>query len=200
MRLARVARRRPGAGGRHGELEADAVRIEEVDRFDDVVVGDAEDLDARRLEPRLRRGQRLARLDAQGDVVDPGRRVRRRLGDGVVAEVEEGQVRAVGHAEEDVHVGAVLAGARHDVGTDHVDQRQAEQVLVEGARLLAVAAAPGEVVQAVDGNEGRRHGAAATSVEAAIYSRCAAAATPQPLDRRGVSASAKSARASRPAP
>ena len=95
------------------------------------------------------------RIDAQRDVIDPRRRVRRRLGGDVVAEVEEREVRAVGHAEEDVHVRAVLAGARHVVGADHVDERQAEHVLVEGAGLLAVAAAPGEVVQAADRDEGR---------------------------------------------
>src|SRR6185436_5171461 len=36
-----------------GEFEPDAVRIEEVDRLDEAVVGDAEDLHAVRLEPRL---------------------------------------------------------------------------------------------------------------------------------------------------
>ena len=155
VRLARVARRRLGARGRHRQLEADAVRIEEVDRLDDLVVGDAEHLDARRLEPRLRRrAARRSRVDAQGDVVDPRGRVRRGLGSDVVAEVEEREVRAVGHAKEDVHVRAVLAGARHDVGADHVHERQPEHVLVEGARLLAVAAAVGVMVQAADRHEG----------------------------------------------
>ena len=105
----------------------------------------------------LAAAQRGDRVDAQRDVVDPRRRVRRRLGGDVVAEVEEGEVRAVGHAEEDVHVRAVLAGARHDVGADHVDQRQAEDVFVERARLLAVAAAIGVVMQAANRDEGCIH-------------------------------------------
>src|SRR5436309_13826529 len=45
VRLAGVASCRLGAGRRHRELEADAVGVEEVDRLDDVVVGDPEHLD-----------------------------------------------------------------------------------------------------------------------------------------------------------
>src|SRR5664279_1596424 len=155
--VARVARHRLRARRRHRELEADAVRVEKVDRFDDVVVGDADHFHAGRVEPRLRLAQRLDRIDAQGNVVDPRRRVRRRIGRDVVAEVEEGKARAVGHAKEDVHIGAVLARARHPVGADHVHEGQAEHVFVEGSRFLAVAAAPGEVMKAADGNEGVGH-------------------------------------------
>ena len=92
----------------------------------------------------------------QREVVDPGRRVGRGLGGVVVAEVEEGDVRAVAHLEEDVDVGAVLAGRRHVVRLDQVDQRQAEQVLVEVPGFLRVAAAPGEVVEAADGRHRSR--------------------------------------------
>jgi hypothetical protein len=82
------------------------------------------------------------------------------LGEGsaadVVAQVEEGDVRAVAHLEKDVHVGAVLARARHVVALDDVGQRQAQQVFVEMAGFFAVAAAPGEVVQPAHGGRGWR--------------------------------------------
>jgi hypothetical protein len=84
------------------------------------------------------------------------------LGDGSAAtsspRSKNGEVGAVVHAEEDVDVGTVLARARDDVGADHVDEGKAEQVFVEGARLLAVAAAIGVVVQAADRDEGFVHG------------------------------------------
>ena len=37
--------------GSHGQLEANAVRVEEVDGIDEVVISDAQDLDACGLEP-----------------------------------------------------------------------------------------------------------------------------------------------------
>ena len=80
------------------------------------------------------------------------------MGDGsrglVVAEIEEGDVGAVPHLEEDMHIGAIFAGRGHGVGLDHVRERQTEQVLVEMPGLLGVPAAPGEMVKAVDGGDG----------------------------------------------
>src|SRR5882724_7020745 len=50
---------RGGIHGGCGELEPEAVRIEEVDRFDDVVIGNADHLDVGRFEPCLGRAQCL---------------------------------------------------------------------------------------------------------------------------------------------
>jgi len=118
-----------------------------------VVVGHAQHLDAGCLQPGLGLLQLGHRIDAQGQVIDPGRRVGRGLGGRVVAQVEEGDVRAVTHLEKDVHIGAVLAGAGYHVALDHMHQGQAQQVLIEMARLLAIPAAPGEVMQRSDGDE-----------------------------------------------
>src|SRR5207253_2625866 len=56
--------------------------------------------------------------------------------------------------------------AWHVVLLDHVHQRQAEQILVEGARFLGVAAAPCEVVQAVHRPGGSGGGHASLSEDA----------------------------------
>ncbi len=68
----------------------------------------------------------------------------------VVAQVEEGDERAVLQAEEEVRVGAVLAGAGHMIALDDVVQRQAQDVFVEVPRLLGVARAVGVMVQLLD--------------------------------------------------
>src|SRR6266850_7008223 len=70
---------RRGIHSRCRELESDAVRIEEVDRFDDVVIGYANHLDAGRFEACLGCAQLRDRVDTQGDVIDPAGRVGRRL-------------------------------------------------------------------------------------------------------------------------
>jgi hypothetical protein len=56
-----------------------------------------------------------------------------------------------------MHVRAVLAGARHVVQTDDVNEWQADNVLVEMARFFGIPAAPREVMQAEDGRRGFGH-------------------------------------------
>ncbi len=142
------------------ELEAVAVRVEEVDRLDEVVVGHADHGNAVRLEAGLGALHFLDAVHAQRDVVHPGWRVRRGIGREVVAEIEERDIGAVAHLEKQVNVGAVLLRARHVVGLDDVHERQAEDILVEMPRLFAVAALDGPVMQALDGRhfrDVRRH-------------------------------------------
>src|SRR5260221_12499949 len=79
--------------------------------------------------------QFLDGVHAEGDVVDPQRRVGRGQGLFVVADVEEGDERPILQAEEEVRVGAVLARAGHVVALDDVIERQAQDVLVEVAGL-----------------------------------------------------------------
>ncbi|MNT37947.1 hypothetical protein D3C72_1741140 [compost metagenome] len=120
----------------------------------DVVVRYAQHLDAVGFQALLGVLQLLHRVHAKSDVVDPQRRVRRGLCLHVVAQVEEGDERAVLEAKEEVRVGAVFARAGHVVALDDVVQRQAQDVFVELARFLGVACLVGVVVQLLDG--GRR--------------------------------------------
>ena len=69
-----------------------------------------------------------------------------------VGGLEEGQVRAVVEAVEGVQRARLAAGLGA-ADLDRVDQRQAEEILVEAARLLRVAAAVGVVVQLADHGE-----------------------------------------------
>ncbi len=140
-----------------GQLEPDAVRVEEIDALEDVVVGHAEHLDAVRLQAGLGVFQFLDRIDAEGDVVDPGGRVGGGLGFHIVAQVEEGDEGAVPQTEEEVRVGAVFASAGHVVALDDVVERQAEDVFVEMPRFFRVACAVGVVVQLLHGG-GRGQG------------------------------------------
>src|SRR5215470_15634163 len=55
MRVARIAVHGVVADDLRCELETHAVGIEEVDRLDELVIGDADDLDAVGLEPHLHR-------------------------------------------------------------------------------------------------------------------------------------------------
>jgi hypothetical protein len=101
------------------------------------------------IELTRRANRRAARDDS------PIGGVRRGLGGLVVAQVEEGDTGAVGHAKEDMRVRAEFLGARYPILADDVDQRQAEDVLLEVPGLLRVAASVGEMTQSVDRNEGR---------------------------------------------
>ncbi|MCY1556575.1 hypothetical protein D9M68_933350 [compost metagenome] len=119
-----------------------------------MVVGHAQHLDAVGLQAGLGVFQLFDGVDTKADVVDPLGRVGAGQGGLVVAEVEEGDERTVLQAEEEVGVGAVLAGAGHEVALDDVVERQTQDVFVEAARFFGVARAVGVVVKLLDG--GRR--------------------------------------------
>ena len=132
------------------QLETNTVRVEEIDRLENMVVGDAKHFNAVRFQPRLQSRQLFDGINAQRDVVDPLGGVRRFFGGDVVAQIEESDARAVSHAKEDVRVRAVLAGRRHDVTLNDVIQRQPEDVLVKMPCFFRVLAAVRKVVQPVD--------------------------------------------------
>jgi len=129
-----------------GELDHVAVRVAEVDRVDEAVVGDAAHLDARRLA-LLQHPLQASLVDFQGDVQVVV--VLRLELERPVGRLEEGEARAVVHAVEAVQHGGAPAALRL---ADHegVGERQAEEILVEAPRLLRVAAAIGVVVKALD--------------------------------------------------
>ena len=93
------------------------------------------------------------RADVERQVVHPRGSIRRRIAGEVVAEVEERDERAVAHLEEDVDIGTVFAGRRHVVFLDDVRERQPQDVLVELAGLLRIAAAVREMVQSAHRHE-----------------------------------------------
>ena len=99
------------------------------------------------LQAQLHVFKLLLVVDAKSDVVDPGRRVWRSLGDLIVAEVEKRDEGAILQAEEKVGVGAVLAGAGYMVALDDVIERQAQDVLIEMPGFLGIAGPVREVVQ-----------------------------------------------------
>src|SRR5262249_14753060 len=129
-----------------GQLDDVAVRIAEVDRVDEAMVGEAARVDAGALAPVVHLAQRM-RADLERDVevvvvllLDVERPVGR---------LEEGEAGAVVEGVEGVeHVRRAAALGLGDL--EGLDQRQAEELLVEAARLLGVAAAVGGVVQLAD--------------------------------------------------
>src|SRR5712691_4472426 len=124
------------------QLELNAVRVLEIDRISDAAVW-AKVADAICLEA-LFGGLELVRLDRDGNVLDAADRFHPGL-ESETREVEEGQQVAVAEIEEKVGRAGVVA-IFHDL-----DQREAEQVLVELDGLFDVAADHRQVVGAAHG-------------------------------------------------
>jgi len=129
-----------------GELDDVAVRVAEVDRVDEAVVGDAAHLDARRLA-LVQHPLQIFLLDLQGDmqvVVVLRLELERAVGS-----LEEGEARAVVHAIEAVQHGGAPAALRL-ADDEGVGERQAEEVLVEAARFLGIPTTVRVVVKPLD--------------------------------------------------
>jgi hypothetical protein len=141
-------------GALRAQLDDVAVGIAEVDRIDHAVVRRPAAFDATSAPLRQHRLQRFG-LDLEGDVqVEVVLRLELER---QVAGLEEGEVRAVVEAVEGVQRPRLAAGlGAPDV--ERVRQRQAEEILVERARLLRVAAAVGVVVELADHASLHRHG------------------------------------------
>src|SRR5262245_49843943 len=73
--FARIAFERFVAHDGDREFEAYAVWVEKIDRVDELVVGDPDNLDAVRFKSQLHRVERLKRRHLEGDVIDPRGRV-----------------------------------------------------------------------------------------------------------------------------
>jgi hypothetical protein len=139
-----------GGHGVDGELEPVPVGVEEVDRLADAVVDRPQHVDAVRLDARLGAQQGLLVRHAQREVLNPQRRVRVAPHVGRLGQLEERDVAAVVHAEEDVHVGMRLAGARHAVLGHGHGVLEPEHAGVEVGGLFRVPAAVRDVVQLLD--------------------------------------------------
>ena len=127
-----------------------AAGVEEIDRTEDGVVGDAKHLNAVGLQAPLDRQQLVERPDFEGDVLGPGRRVavtvHRRSG----RQLEESEDVAAAGIEEDVHVGVSLAGRRHLVLGDGEDEIHAQVPAIPLDGLVGVDAAVGHMVNFPD--------------------------------------------------
>src|SRR5258706_230235 len=129
-----------------GELDHVAVRVAEVDGMDEAVVGDAPRLDARRLA-LLQHPLQIFFFDFQSDVQIVVVLLLER--ERPVGRLEEREARAVVHAVEAVqHIGAPAALGLVDA--EGVGERQAEEILVEAARLLGIPATIGVVMETFD--------------------------------------------------
>ena len=118
---------------RHGELEAQPVRVVEVDALQHPLVIDrAEHLDAVLHEPVPPATQLFGVFRLQRHVIENfisrmrGLRARRQVGD-----LEERDARAVGHAEEDVEVRKIVAGRGDMVVEDGARELHAEDARIE---------------------------------------------------------------------
>ena len=153
---------RPGNDG-CGQLEANSVRIEKVNRLDRVMVGDSEHIDAGGAQFRHRGLESGDRIDAQGEMIHPWRRIRRGFGGLPIAKVEKRDARSIRHTKEDMRMRGVFLRARHTILRYYMHQRQPKDVFVKVARLLRVAASIGEMMQTMDWNEGRHFGTSCAS-------------------------------------
>src|SRR6266849_4240288 len=119
------------------------------------MVGYSEDLDAGGAQFRHRGLEFGDRIDAQREMIHPRRRIRRGFGGLPIAKVEKRDARSIRHTKEDMRMRGVFLRARHAVLRYDMHQRQPKDVFVKVSRLLRVAASIGEMMQAMDGNEGR---------------------------------------------
>ena len=115
-------------GIRARQFDAVAIGVEEVDRVKDRMIGHAQDLDAPGFEMFLEVNQFRPVLDLEGDVLDPGRRVRVAAHFRFRRQLEEGEHVAHPGIEEDMHVGVGLMGRGHVVlGDGEVEMVVAEK-------------------------------------------------------------------------
>ena len=129
-----------------GELKSHAIRVKEINAFKDVMICHPQHLKAIRLKPRFHVQQRLHRVHAKRDVVDPQRRIGRRLRGLIIAQVKKSDAGAVLQPKKQMGIRAMLAGAGHDIALDDVVQRQTQNVFVKMPRFLRIAAAVGVMV------------------------------------------------------
>jgi hypothetical protein len=114
-----------------GQLKADPVRVEKVDRLPDaLVVGHSDDVDARVIQPLFVRKQLLHRVHVHREVArEPGRVAVERAVEAF--DLEERDRDAVAHRVERVQEPDVLAGGRDAVLADGADQLAAENLRVK---------------------------------------------------------------------
>ena len=133
--------------GSGSHLEAKAIWIEEVDRLDEVVVSHPKYFDASFLQSFLDRAHLIDCVHFKGEVMNPFWHVAAQRGAAAVANVEERDLRAIAHFEEEMTERRVLSRRGDVLGTDDVGQGQAQEIFIELPGLLGIDAAPGRVVE-----------------------------------------------------
>ena len=201
MRLARRLFEKAGCFSPGGDFEAQAVGVEEIDRAHEFMIDQRRRLDAMRGEPLAHRFYILDRIGLDREMLHPVGRVRRRRGHFVTAKIEKGDVGAVPHFKEKMDIGGLFAGARHALGHHAIDQRQAENILVEMPRFLGIAARIGEMIQAIQRTRVGHHMLLFThSIAEADGTHCPPAGRTTPSIRRHSRRAASSCRGSGAAP
>src|SRR6478736_8871802 len=82
------------------QLQSHAVRVEEIDRFEDAMISDAQHFDAVGFQTRLHLFELCHRIYAEGHMVDPCWRIRRWCRHDIVPEIEESDARTIRHTEK----------------------------------------------------------------------------------------------------
>jgi hypothetical protein len=132
-----------------GQLQAMAVRVEEVDRLEDGVVDRADDIDAAGTRRSLAASS-SSMLPLPGQVLHPGRGVAVTVHRRLRRQFEEGQHVAVAGVEEHVHVRVRRLGGWHFVFGDGQDEVHVQVFHVPLDGFFRVFAAVGDVVNLLD--------------------------------------------------
>ncbi len=92
------------------QLKPMPVRVEEIDRLENAVIGGPDHIESLRLGARLCGQQRFEVADLEGDVLHPLRRVGIAPHLGLFGQFEEGEHVAPAGVQKDMHVGIVFSG------------------------------------------------------------------------------------------
>jgi hypothetical protein len=134
-----------------GELQPQAVRVEEVDRQEDrLVVDRPDDVDAMRGQPVLPGQQVRLGIDVHREVPHPLRYAVVATRVLLAVDLEEGQAGAVRELEEGMQERGLRPGRRDDLLADGRDQREAEDFGVEPVGRLGVVGRHRDVIEGSD--------------------------------------------------
>ncbi len=133
------------------QFEPNTIRVKEIDAFEHMVIGHAQDLNAVGLQTDLGILKLRLGVYSKGDVVDPNRGVGGGKSGFIIPQIEKCNEGAVHESEEKVRVGAIFSCAWHVVTLDNVVKRQAQNVFVKMTRLFCILGAVSIMVQLLDG-------------------------------------------------
>ena len=135
------------------QFEAVAAGVEEINRFENGVVGRSDDAATGLFQARLVKEQLRLVIDAQGEVLHPLRCVVVAVHGQGFGQLEKRHATAVGHLEKNMHVRRELAGAGDVVLGHGHGEFQVEDLGIKIHRLLRVFAAIGGVMQRLYGHD-----------------------------------------------
>ena len=149
-----------------------SVRIEEVDRLEDPVMGRAQHIDTQALDVIFRGEQFVFTTHPEREMLDPGGRVAIAVHFLLLRKFEERQDVAVPRIEEDVHIRVVFAGRRYVILREGGRVFHAQDTGIPLDRLLCVLAPIGRVMDAAELDRVIAHCAgSASSTPRFIWSR-----------------------------